>query len=142
MNKWHVFTMGIVLFGLTTAAQAQRGMGMESMRYDVATETTVTGTVDQVQTMQPQGGGMGGGGIHLVVNVATGPIAIHVGPGAYVKSKGFGFATGDALTITGSKVAMNDEDVIIAREITKGSDRLVLRDAKGFPLWSGRASQR
>jgi hypothetical protein len=31
-----------------------------------------------------------------------------------------------------------EQDVIIAREITKGDNVLTLRDAKGFPLWSGR----
>ena len=29
------------------------------------------------------------------------------------------------------------EDVVIAREIKKGDQVLTLRDAKGFPLWSG-----
>jgi len=124
-------------------ASAQRGMGMGPMHYDLATETTISGTVDAVQTMQPPGRGMGGGGgIHLVFNVSTGPIAVHVGPAAYVQSKSFTFEKGDALTVTGSKVTMNGEEVVIAREIVKGDQRLTLRDAKGFPLWAGRGGSR
>jgi hypothetical protein len=55
-----------------------------------------------------------------------------------VTSQQFQFAKGDAITVTGSKVRIAGQDVIIAREIKKGDQVLTLRDAKGFPLWSGR----
>jgi hypothetical protein len=56
-----------------------------------------------------------------------------------VTSKHFDFAKGDAITVTGSKVKMGGQDVVIAREIKKGDQVLTLRDARGFPLWYGRA---
>ena len=140
MHRWSTVAFIAFIFAGTSAGLAQRGMGMGPMHYDVAAEITITGTVDDVQTMQPPGRGMGGGGIHLVFSTATGSIPVHVGPAAFVKSKEFTFAKGDALTVVGAKVTMNGEDVVIAREITKGNQRLTLRDAKGFPLWSGRAS--
>jgi hypothetical protein len=48
------------------------------------------------------------------------------------------FAKGDTLKVVGSQVTMAGQEVVIAREITKGDQVLTLRDAKGFPLWSGR----
>ena len=141
MQTRSFFLAALFFVTAASAASAQRGMGMGPMHYDVATETSISGTIDEVQTMQPPGRGMGGGGgIHLVFSTATGPIAVHVGPAAYVQSKEFTFAKGDALTIVGSKVTVNGEEVVLAREITKGNQRLTLRNDKGFPLWSGRAS--
>jgi hypothetical protein len=63
---------------------------------------------------------------------------VHLGPAAFVSSKNFEFAKGDRIAVTGSKVKMSGEDVIIAREIKKADKTLTLRDAQGFPLWSGR----
>lgn len=63
---------------------------------------------------------------------------VHLGPSAFVSSKKFEFAKGDAITVTGSKVKLAGQDAILAREIKKGSQVLTLRDAKGFPLWAGR----
>ncbi len=127
---------------LSATAFAQRGMGRGPMNYDAATEVTISGAVDEVKQMMPMGGGrMGGGGIHLMVATASGPVEVHVGPAAYVTSKNFVFAKGDVLTVTGSKVMMGGTEAVLAREITKGDQVLTLRDAKGFPLWSGRAGR-
>lgn len=125
--------------GFAATAFAQRGMGRGPMNYNTATEVTVSGTVDEVKAMQPAGRGMGG--VHLMVATPTGPIEVHVGPASFVTSKNVAFAKGDALTVTGSKVPMGGQDVVIAREITKGDQVLTLRDANGFPLWSGRVGR-
>ena len=36
------------------------------------------------------------------------------------------------------KVKEGEADMILAREVVKGTDTLVLRDAKGVPVWSWR----
>jgi hypothetical protein len=36
---------------------------------------------------------------------------------------------------------MAGQEVVIAREIKKGDQVLTLRDAKGFPMWSGRGGR-
>jgi hypothetical protein len=40
------------------------------------------------------------------------------------------------VAFTGSKVKYGGVDLILAREVVKGSDTLVLRDDKGNPVWS------
>jgi hypothetical protein len=49
---------------------------------------------------------------------------------------GVTFAKGDQITLTGSKVKQGEADVILAREIGKGTDSIVFRDDKGKPVWS------
>ena len=126
-------SVGIMIVGIGAVAYAQgRGGG----NYNPATETTVTGTVDSVKNVPSPG--RGGGGLHLMLVVATGPIEVHLGPASFVSSKNVTFTKGDALTVVGSKVTMDGQEVVIAREIKKGDQVLTLRDEKGFPLWSGR----
>jgi len=126
----------IVTVGLATTVYAQGGMHHGGRMYNPATETTITGTVDEIKNIPSQG--RGGGGLHLVLSAPSGAIDVRVGPASFVSSKGFTFAKGDALTVVGSKVTMTGQEVLIAREIKKGEQVLTLRDAKGYPLWSGR----
>jgi hypothetical protein len=51
---------------------------------------------------------------------------------------GVSFSKGDEIALTGSKVKQREADLILAREVVKGSDTLVLRDDKGNPVWSWR----
>jgi len=136
MNTLKLLSLSFVAAALATTAYAQGGSRQGGGNYNPATETTLTGTIDSVNTMPSQG--RGGGGLHLVLTSSSGPIEVHVGPASFVSSKNVTFAKGDALTVVGSKVTMAGQDVVIAREIKKGDQVLTLRAAKGFPLWSGR----
>ena len=40
------------------------------------------------------------------------------------------------IAFTGSKVKQGDADMVLAREVVKGTDTLVLRDDKGNPVWN------
>jgi hypothetical protein len=134
MRILKLLSIGIVIAAVATSAYAQAGGRRGGGNYNPATETTVTGTVDDIKNMPSPG--RGGGGLHLIVAAPSGSIAVHVGPAAFVASKKVTFAKGDAVTVVGSRVTMAGQEVIIAREITKGDQVLTLRDAKGFPLWS------
>ena len=46
------------------------------------------------------------------------------------------FSKGDGITLSGSKVKQGDADLILAREIVRKTDTLVLRDGKGKPVWN------
>ena len=65
-------------------------------------------------------------------------LAVHVGPTAYLTEKGITLAKGDTLEILGSRVTIDEQPVVIARQIKKGDNTWTLRDASGRPLWSGR----
>ena len=126
-----------VLCGSTSLGLAQppQGRGQGQPRYDIDTETTVTGTVEAVEQVQPPSGGRGQGGTHLVLQTDTEALEIHLGPTAYLTREGLVVAAGDTVEVVGSQLMMNDEQVLIARQVTKGDDTWTLRDASGRPMW-------
>lgn len=127
-----------------------RGRGMRGPLYNTATEITVSGMVEEVQQITPQQRAQGNAGTpmcgmcprgwtgtHLSLKTGDSTMIVHVGPAPYLASKNFSVAKGDEVTITGSKVQYQGNDFLIAKEIKKGDQVLTLRDANGFPLWSG-----
>jgi hypothetical protein len=140
MRTLKLLSTAMIVVGLAVTAFAQGGMRRGPAHYNPATETTLTGTLDEVKSMPSPG--RGGGGVHLVLSTDKTPVEVRVGPASFVSSRNFTFEKGDRLTVVGSKVTMNGQQVVIAREIRKGDQVLTLRDAKGFPLWSRRAPTR
>jgi len=54
---------------------------------------------------------------------------------------GISFGKGDEIAVTGSKVKQEASDVILARELVRGTDTLLLRDEKGKPVWDSRTGK-
>jgi hypothetical protein len=140
-----LFTFGtaalfVAGLGSLAAAQSAPAGRQGSMMYDAKTETTITGTVENVENITGTGGrGRGGmGGTHLVLKTDKDSVEVHVGPTAYLAEKGITLAKGDRLEILGSRVTIDNETFLIARQIKKGSNTWTLRDASGRPAWSGR----
>ena len=74
---------------------------------------------------------------HLLVKDGTNSIDVYLCPKSFFDDMGMSFAKGDEITITGSKVKQGENDLVLAREIVKGSnDTFVLRDGKGDPVWN------
>lgn len=115
-------------------AQQGPGPGQRSRMYDPATETTVKGTVEEVNTIT---GRHGWNGMHLTLKSKDKTIDVHLGPASFMKEKGFSFAKGDQVEVTGSKTEYAGSATIIAREVKKNGKTLVLRNAQGIPEWSG-----
>lgn len=150
MKTWLVLSLSILVVGMTTVASAQgwmmgRGGGwmghgggwMMGAGRNAApgVEATLTGTVDEVRAMPEFG--RGNGGVHLLLNTQSGPVYVMVGPSSVLSSRNVSFAKGDTLTVVGTKATMMWQDVVMARQITKGDQTLTLRDETGFPAWAG-----
>ena len=115
-------------------ASAQGPHAAKNMRmYDPATETTLKGTVDAVN-QQARGQMMG---THITIKTADETREVMLGPAAFITGKGFAFAKGDAVEVTGSKITMGAIEFVIAREVVKGGKTLTLRDKTGTPQWAG-----
>ncbi len=132
--------LAVGFFALTlmtslTFGQGGPNSGQRARRYDPSTETTMKGTVAGVTQ---QAGRNGWNGTHLTLKTDDTAIQVHVGPSAYLEQQHFSFANGDQIEVTGSKVKMGSQDVLLAREIKKDGKVLKLRDAQGVPLWAGR----
>ena len=129
----------LLVAGVMSAAWAQPPAGRRSPMYDPKTETTITGTVESVETVSPPAGQgrRSLGGTHLVLQTGTESIEVHLGPTAYLSEHKISVAKGDTVEILGSRVTIDGEAVLLARQIKKGEDTWTLRDPAGRPLWSG-----
>jgi hypothetical protein len=135
MRKAHFYSLLIcLLLVFTSASWSQGGPGNGMPRYDPKTETTLTGTIDEIQL---HSGHHRGTGTHLLLKTDSGTIEVHVGPTFYLEKQQFPLAKGDRIEVVGSKVKIGNDDVLLAREISKDGKKLVLRDRSGIPLWSG-----
>ena len=130
--------LGLVLGTSGLSAQGGTGRGPGPAHYDVATEMTVSGTVEEVHEVT-QGGPTAG--THVKVTAAAGPLELALGPSRFMADKKYTLAKGDRIEVVGAKTQIDGRDMILVRVIKKGSETMTFRDPKGFPLWSGRAGR-
>ena len=102
-------------------------------KYDVATEAKFKVTV---QDMKLPAKGKEKDAAHLTVTSGADTIDIYLCPKAFLDDMGATFVKGDEVTVTGSKIKQDGSDLILAREVVKGTDTLMLRDDKGKPIWN------
>jgi len=117
------------------------GMGTPYNRmYNPNSVVSFSGEVAKVEMVENIKGMKGmGPGIHMMVK-GDDPCSmapIHLGPAWYIENQDTEINVGDKVTVTGSKVEMGGEDVIIAKEVKKGGETLMLRDDAGNPYWAG-----
>ena len=122
-----------ILLGALLASAQGPGSHKSMRMYDSATETHFKGTIEAV-TQMTRGQMMG---THLTLKTGEGNREIMLGPSKFITSKGFTFAKGDSIEVTGSKVTMGGMEHIIAREVVKDGKTLTLRDKTGTPEWAG-----
>ena len=101
--------------------------------YDLATEMTVRGTVQEVQEFYcPVSGDLG---THLILQTENGTIQVHVAPGRFLRGNGLSFAKGDQVEVVGSRFNYKGADTLIARKISRGNETFAFRKPSGKPLW-------
>ena len=76
-------------------------------------------------------------GVHIVLQTDTDTISVHLGPGWFIENQDVKMAPRDKIEIKGSRIIFEGKPTIIAAEVRKGNEVLMLRDAGGCPVWSG-----
>jgi hypothetical protein len=125
----------VLLIGVYADGQKNR-KGLPG--YDAATEFTFDATIEQVNNHRC---GKNWSGTHLMVTLEGRPHKIHLGPAVFIKEQAILFRPGDRVTVTGSRIPADEGHGIVAREVRKGEQRLVLRDQDGRPSWSAQRWQ-
>jgi hypothetical protein len=64
-------------------------------------------------------------------------LSVHLGPEWYVDSQDMVLHEHDRVSITGSRIGYRGQPAVIAAEVKKGDEILMLRDRRGCPLWRG-----
>jgi hypothetical protein len=104
-------------------------------KYDLQTEAKMKGTVDEVKLPAK---GNDREVVHLLMKNGEEVVDLYFCPKSFMDDMGVTFNKGDELAFTGSKVKYGGADLVLAREVVKGTETLVLRDEKGNPVWNWR----
>ena len=76
-------------------------------------------------------------GVHVILKTDKETISVHLGPEWYVERLDTKIEKGDKVDVKGSRVTFAGKPAIIAAEVKKGENTLVLRDSAGIPAWAG-----
>jgi hypothetical protein len=106
-------------------------LGQAGPKYDPTTEAKFKGTIEELK-MPPKEKDIA----YLTIKSGTDTFEIYLCPKSFIDDMGVIFAKGDEIAFTGSKIKQGDTDLVLAREVVKGTDTLVLRDQKGNPVWN------
>ena len=77
----------------------------------------------------------------LIIKNGDDKIHIYLCPKPFEEAMGISFSKGDEIAITGSKVKQEGTEVILAREMVRGTDTLMFRDNRGNPVWNERTGK-
>jgi hypothetical protein len=128
---WKLILPAFALLG-TLPLVAQKPQEARPPKYDVHTETKMKGTVEEMK-LPPKGSEKEVA--HLLLKTGTDTLDVYLCPKSFLDDMGVSFSKGDEISLTGSKVRQGEADLVLAREVVKGTDTLVLRDGKGNPIW-------
>ena len=150
--KWIVILLaGIVLISIMPASSADvrpwggkgRWPAWSSNYYhwnwNPATVETIKGEVMTKDTITPpqERSGLPAVGMTLKKEDYY-AIYAHLGPEWYFDRQELDIDIGDKVEVTGSKIIVEGETVLLVSSIMKGDKTWQFRDAQGFPFWSGR----
>jgi hypothetical protein len=78
-------------------------------------------------------------GMQMLVQTDDGKITrVQVGPGWYMERQDLDMKENARVQVTGARVELDGQPVLMAREVQLDGQILTLRDAQGIPMWSSR----
>jgi len=131
-----LFAILTIPLSAQTAPESRPGRGFGPV-YDVAHETTLTGTIQEVVTKHTAGSPAG---MHLLVAGAHGVVDAHVGPFLSKETKE-ALQTGMPVQIVGATLSLHGNEYFLARLVTVGGHTITIRNTRGllvFPHPQGR----
>ena len=130
MNVNRIFR-AVLFTSLTLLLCSAFSIAQAAPKYDPATEAKFKGTIEELKMPSKEKDIA-----YLTIKSGTDTFEIYLCPKSFIDDMGVIFAKGDEIAFTGSKVKQGDTDMVLAREVVKGTDTLVLRDQKGNPVWN------
>jgi hypothetical protein len=137
-NLMYFFACAVSVLLCATAAFSQKSPNIGPPKYDRQTEMKTSGVIEEINVLTV---GSRKDFTELVLKSGDDKLHIYVCPKPFQDEMGISFIKGDELAVTGSKVKQETSDVILAREVVKGTDTLMFRDEKGKPVWDDRTGK-
>lgn len=141
-RAWWLALLGLLLLALCSCAGPRRlgnrGWGPEDeyqALFDKRSLDSVSGKVVLVERIFPMRGMSWG--VEIQVQAPEETVAVHLGPVWYLKRQELQVREGDRVVVRGSRIRYQGGQALLATELSKGPATLLLRDARGQPLWSG-----
>jgi hypothetical protein len=130
--------LSVLLCATPALSQKTQSEGSGLPKYDLQTETKTKGVIDSVNLLSV---GTRKDFTELIVKNGDESVHIYVCPKPFQDEMGISFNKGDQIAVTGSMVKQDASDVILARELVKGTDTLLFRDDTGNPVWDWRTGK-
>jgi hypothetical protein len=130
--------LSLLLCAIPAFAQKTEQKDATPPKYDLHSETKTKGVVDEVNLLSF---GTRKDFTELIIKSGDDKIHIYVCPKPFEDEMGITFTKGDEIAVTGSKVKQDASDIILVRELIKGTDTLMFRDDKGNPVWDPRTGK-
>jgi hypothetical protein len=147
--KWTVIIVVALVLASFTLADAQRWGGKGRWgswagnyyhwNWDPATVETVKGEVMTKDSITPQKDKNWSPAVGMTLKKEDDyAVYVHLGPQWYIDKQELAINVGDKVEVTGSKIMVEGNMVILVSSIKKDDKTWQLRDEKGFPFWSAR----
>lgn len=97
--------------------------------FDFQTIETLKGEVIEFAPNSPKSA------IRLQLKTDKETIAVQLGPESFLRRQSVQLKAHDRIEVTGSRVKLGGKPAIVAAQVKKGKQILILRDARGIPAW-------
>jgi hypothetical protein len=71
----------------------------------------------------------------LILKSAAGQIEVRLGPKAFFQEHDFFLSRGDSISVKGIQYTERGKEIVLANEVRKGGEHLILRGDHGRPAW-------
>ncbi|PYX30818.1 MAG: hypothetical protein DMG77_08775 [Acidobacteria bacterium] len=134
-----LFLVPLFLLLCVRPAVSQKAQPSDNLpKYDLQTEMKTKGVIEEVNQLSV---GARKDFTELILKNGEDKVHIYVCPQPFQTEMGISFTKGDQIAVTGSKVKQEAVEIILAREMVKGTDTLMFRDGKGNPVWDPRTGK-
>ena len=112
-----------------TPVKENRSIHAPIVIFDLKTIEIISGEVVEVVATSPKSA------IRLQLKTDKETIAVQLGPESFLSRQVTQIKAHDRIEVKGSRVKLGGKPVIVAAQVMKGNQTLILRDAKGIPAW-------
>jgi hypothetical protein len=73
--------------------------------------------------------------LSVVLKTDSGRVEVRLGPKTFFEERDFVLGWGDLISVTGLRFVERGKDIVLANEVRKGGDVVILRGKYGKPAW-------